>query len=210
MRRRLVRPNTRSYTGRHTGRPGADVVRFESGLEKDFLTKIRFRDDVLDVLEQPETFTYLDELGKKHRYTPDFRVQYVDRTVFYECKYRCQLRQNWELFRHIVSHMRQHLWERENAFFRIVTEATIRTTQLENIRLLTPFIHHDPDPDHVQTILNSLSTQEVTTVSELLSAYAVTNREKIYGALWSLIMRKKILIEWDHPIGMASKLRGPR
>ncbi|CAO3440441.1 hypothetical protein [Azospirillum endophyticum] len=53
MRRRIVKPNTRSFNGRHVMPDGNSDVRFESGLEHDFPTLLSLRDDVREIVEQP-------------------------------------------------------------------------------------------------------------------------------------------------------------
>lgn len=202
MRRRTVRPNTRSFTGRHVVRDASKDVRFESGLERDFLTLTRFRSDVLDVLEQPITLEYLDSQGRKRRYTPDFKVAYRDRTVLYEVKYRQQLRAKWPLYREAFAFARS--WARASGMqFRIVTERLIRTVRFENARLIGPYVGIEPEPRMAAAITASLTAGPRTVLSLMreLCPEAI-ERGPFYAALWPMLANQHLSFDLGTPIGM--------
>lgn len=206
MRRRIIRPNVRSYTGRHVAANGS-VVRFESGLERDFLTLLRFRGDVEEILEQPETFHFLDGTGATRRYTPDFLVSFVPaKRVYYEVKFREQLRRDWPRFRDSLHFMRRHAAER-GAAFRVVTEITIRTPKLENARLLVPFATATPDPRIAGALLELVTSQPITILDALRAVCRSPNdRAAFYAALWPLLAQRILTTDFDKPIGMQSWL----
>lgn len=202
MRRRIIKPNTRSYTGRHVGMEAGTVVRFESALERDFLTLVRFRQDLVELEEQPKTYAYPDSAGRMRKYTPDFRVRLNDRTIYYEVKYREQLRQQWPLFKQIVPFMRRHLRFEEGAFYRVVTEQTIRGVRFENIRLLAPHTARVPDAALAGALLDRLRQIERTSIADLLNGIDKGDRAAFYATLWSLMAQRKVGVDLNTPICM--------
>ncbi len=205
VKRRIVRPNKRSYTGRHVSH-NAKEVRYESGLERDFLTLIRFRTDVLTVVEQPETFRFIDSAGRERRYTPDFKVTFTGKTVFYEVKYRAELRKNWNKYRDAVAFMRRHC-PQIGAAFRIVTDLIIRTPRCENIRLISSHQRRQPDPAVKSAIKAALATGPLAIVDLCrLLCPTLDDRAGFYATLWSLIARLEIKINFNQPISMESQV----
>jgi len=202
MRRRIIRPNTRSFTGRHVLPDGSSDVRFESGLERDFLTLLSARDDVLEILEQPIILTLAGPDGKPRRYTPDFRVTYRDRVVVYEVKYRDQLRKRWPNDRD--KYCQARAWAQANGMrFRIVTELTIRTVRFENARFLAAYRDVTPDPALAGTILAAL-TGGPRTVLDLVHILCPdrADRARFYTAFWPMLANRTLRADPRAPIGM--------
>ncbi|MGY0711707.1 TnsA endonuclease N-terminal domain-containing protein [Azospirillum argentinense] len=202
MRRRIIRPNTRSFTGRHVLPDGSGDIRFESGLERDFLTLLSIRDDVLEIVEQPFSLTLQSPDGKPRRYTPDFKVTYRDRVVVYEVKYREQLRKRWSEYRGKFSQART--WAQANGMrFRIVTELTIRTVRFENARLLAPYRGVAPDPAAAKAIIAGLADGP-RTVLDLVRALCPdrADRARFYAAFWPMLANRQLRADPHTPIGM--------
>ncbi|EMF9973308.1 Tn7 transposase TnsA N-terminal domain-containing protein, partial [Acinetobacter baumannii] len=55
---------------------GEKTIWFESTLERDFILKQEFNNNVIDVIGQPVVIPYITELGNQSNYTPDFLVQF--------------------------------------------------------------------------------------------------------------------------------------
>lgn len=202
MRRRIVRPNTRSFTGRHVGTPGAETVRFESGLERDFLTLIRFRDDVVEIVEQPFTVKFTDSTGRRRSYTPDFKVVYRHKTSLYEVKHKDELRAKWEQYREPYLHVRR--WARQNGMiFRIMTERAIRTVRFHNANMLLPHRGRVPEPIMAQRITARLAGGPLA-IGHLLKAVCREDGERgaFYAALWPMLARGLLRADFDRPLGM--------
>jgi hypothetical protein len=209
MKRRTVGPNKRSFTGRHVGTKRTPTVRFESGLERDLLTLVRFREDFIDVVEQPVTVEFTDSTGKERSYTPDFKVVYRSKTVIYEVKYRDELERNWDLYREHVRYMRS--WaRREGMYFRIVTELTIRTVRFENFRLITPF-RHDPVPAEMAARIAAALGNQKMSVLELAQRLcpALADRGHFYPALWGMLAHRTLATDFDSPLGMQALVWNP-
>lgn len=203
MRRRIIRPNTRSYTGRHVGTPGDVTVRFESGLERDFLTLIRFRDDVVEIVEQPFTVEFVDSTGRRRSYTPDFKVVYRHQTSVYEVKYKDELRAKWDRYREPYLHVRR--WARQNGMvFSIMTDRSIRTIRFHNAQMLLPHRGREPEPVMAKRISAELASGP-STVGQLVKAVCREDRERgaFYAALWPMLACGRVRADFDRPLGMA-------
>lgn len=210
MRRRIVRPNTRSFTGRHVLPDGTGDIRFESGLERDFLTLLSMRDDVREIVEQPFVMELPTRGDRLRRYTPDFQVSYIDRTVVYEVKYREQLRKLWP--DHGTKFLQARAWARERGIrFCIVTELTIRTARFENARLLAPYLGVAPDPGMASAIVAALSLGP-RTVLDLVQACCPErpDRARFYAALWPMLANRVLKADLGAPIGMDLVIEAPQ
>lgn len=207
MKRRIIRPNNRSYTGRHEGQRADDpnTVRFESGLERDFLTLVRFRPDYREVKEQPETFQFADRAGKRRSYTPDFQVTFASKTVIYEVKYRKELRQGWEdRYREIFLFMRSRA---DGRYFRFITEARIRSSLCENLRLLAPHQKWPPDELMRGQVLEALTDGPLSLVTLARQLCPTLEDRGLFNAtVWRMIAQRQINTDLDSPISMGSLL----
>ena len=202
MRRRIVRPNVRSFTGRHLGGVDTATVRYESGLERDFLTLVNFRDDVVEVVEQPVTLAFTDSTGRKRTYTPDFKVVYRTKTAVYEIKYKDKLRADWATYRESMLFARR--WAKQNGmFFRIMTDCSIRTVRFLNADMLLPHRPTVPDPEVAASIISALRLGPMTVLRLLKSVCSEnSDRAKLYGALWPMLARGQLKGDFDRPLGM--------
>ena len=94
-----------SISGNYSFR-GEKTIWYESTLERDFLFKQEYNENVIDVVGQPVAIPYITELGNESTYTPDFLVQfssaqYEDVDLFaapllIEIKPRKKLRTDWK------------------------------------------------------------------------------------------------------------------
>lgn len=204
MRRRIIRPNTRSYTGRHVSPDGAALNRYESSLEHDLLVLLHFN-RAIEIIEQPKTYLFADSLGQKRKYTPDFLVTLQSGVrVFYEVKFRAQLRCQWTTYRDVVMFMR-HQARAEGATYRIVTEAVIRRPRLENARLLLPYLSCDADPAITAALKTALNGGPLTiaAAAQQLSA-TPAERRNFFACLWPMISQGQIGADLDAPLSMGS------
>lgn len=207
MRRRIIRPNVRSFTGRHVCVETGAVTRYESGLERDALTLIRFRKPI-QIIEQL-SYDLIDGQGRPRRYTPDFTVTYRNGLlVVYEVKFREHLRRDWPRYRELLILIRRHLAP-QNGHFRFLTELTIRTPRLENIRLLTPHLRTEPNPKFAAKLLEHIAERPVS-IGTMVAALSQssTDRANVFAALWSLMARQTVWFDLNKPIGMDTLVSG--
>ncbi len=210
MRRRNIRPNTRSFTGRHVGTPGSPAVRFESGLERDLLTLLRFRTDVVEIVEQPFTVEFTDAAGRPRSYTPDFKVIFTHQTSIYEVKFRKDLRAKWDTYREPYLYLRQ--WARQRGwFFRVMTEGAIRTVRFHNADMLLPHRAREPHPEMARRITAQLAHGPLS-ILQLLTTTCPdnTDRAAFYAALWPMLAKGMVVADFDRPLGMSMAVELPR
>src|SRR5476649_2410692 len=75
---RRVKSTTRSLSGVFAFR--GEGVAFESGLERDFLSRMDFRRDVMSAVAQPIQLNFVARNGRSYTYTPDFLVRFHSHT----------------------------------------------------------------------------------------------------------------------------------
>lgn len=204
--RRIPR-SRRSIRGMHPWRVRGRSLRFESTLERDFITRMVFDPEVVEVGEQPIEIIYTRD-GRRRTYTPDFLVTFryrpgivAPRHVIYEVKYWDDLRENWTEHRPKFEAARE--WARNRAMgFRLATDRSIRGPELENAKRLIPFLASAGDPEHDEALLATLRRHgriAVATLMQLLS----TDRLKqahFYSSLWRLMAAGRVLADFSMPI----------
>lgn len=88
-----------SISGNYAFR-GEKTIWFESTLERDFILKQEFNNNVIDVIGQPVVIPYITELGNQSTYTPDFLVQFSSSNCddfedfLYQCSSKLSLRKS--------------------------------------------------------------------------------------------------------------------
>lgn len=70
---RRVRSNGQNLRGVITNKAGR-LVQFESWAERSLILRLDRDGEVLDYQSQPERFSFSDDQGRPHSYTPDFKV----------------------------------------------------------------------------------------------------------------------------------------
>jgi len=72
---RKIGPTRRSVSG-YVSFHGNTPMPYESTLERDFLVKMDFDLEVLDVIPQPVQIPFFARNGQKYTYTPDYLVYF--------------------------------------------------------------------------------------------------------------------------------------
>lgn len=143
---REIRPGRQSVTGLLKVSPDQPQIPFESSLERDFAILMSGREGVLSIEAQPVTIRYLDELGKKHIYTPDFLVTHKTNyghpalhSMLVEVKYQSDLN-GPEQPNLLAKFKHAQRWaEFKGWSFAVYSEAEIRNAELDRARELLPF-----------------------------------------------------------------------
>lgn len=194
MTRRRVPPSNTHVTGVASSRIAVGDAEYESALEGDFLVLMEFVPRVTEFTVQPVTINYMDEAGRRRRYTPDVlalerRFDYWFQSILYEVKPAAILRLRWrELrpkFKAATRYARDRGW-----VFKIRTEQHIRTDYLWNARFLLPY--RDPrrmDLSYLKLILARLEDMRQATAEELMVAVCQYkwNRAIALSTLWHLV-----------------------
>lgn len=190
---RKIPKNYRNVTGVAASAGKSEgAAQFESTLERDFLTLLRFSPDVKKFEVQPITIPWWDAEGIKRGYTLDTLVFFHEacsrRPWLCEVKYRSDLKEHWAewrpKFKAAVKYARDHGWR-----FRLMTEVEIRTPYLKNANFLLPFRRDTPDPSQSNAILDLVAKLEDATPEKLIKAlgHDLLEQASLLHTIWCLV-----------------------
>lgn len=156
---RKIPPNTRSNTGYVPLLCQERAVWFESALERDFLYRLDFNENLLSVLEQPVQLPYLTAHGRDSTYTPDF-LYVADNpgkgrtSTLVEIKYEDDLQKDaveiWPKLDAGRAYAESQGWNYE-----LVTDRDIRTPFLKNVKFLSAF-RRQPIAPYIQDNIDDI------------------------------------------------------
>lgn len=179
---------TRSMGGRLVG-----GGRFESALERDFMTLMSWEQDVQRVSPQPVRIPVADRVAGRRNYTPDFLVEWrpvggqSPLTELVEVKYREAFVGQWRAWRALARAASAYATVR-GWRFRIVTEVEVRTTRLTNVRRLLPYRRRPADEAAKATLIARLRRYGPTSVELLVPPDEEPGqRRALLHALWHLV-----------------------
>lgn len=169
---RRVKPTTRSLSGVFAFR--GEGVAFESGLERDFLSRMEFRTDVLSVVAQPVQLDFVARNGRSYTYTPDFLVRFHSYTrqtpMLVEVKPEENWRKSWRdslpKWKTALRHAKQQGWG-----FHIYDESRIRGQSLRNIHYLQRYKRADYEEVDLEAIIRTVSFMGIATVQYLVTLH---------------------------------------
>ncbi len=188
---------------------------FESTLERDFIETLEFDHYVDYYCEQPVVIDYFDN-GLRHKYTPDFFIAFRKdlaasskmKSMICEVKYRDTLKEKWLEFKPRFKAAKKYAEER-GWVFHIITERSIRTAFLQNIKFLSRYKNSKYVNTEAFTVLShTLSELKVTTPEELIKCAARDKKmqaELIYS-LWYLVASGSIGCDLHNPLTMKTEL----
>ena len=188
--------------------------RYESALERDFMTLLAF-DATVDVYTpQPVVVHYIDAEGVKRRYTPDGLVEWrtdvdVDdlRPVLTEIKFREEFAGNWRAWR--VKARAAQAFARERGWhYKIFTEREIRTPVLENATFLLQYQSRPSSPETEEWVLNRLHTLSESTPADLIASLYRDrwNQATLIPVLWRLMAERSVGFDVSQPLTMNSPI----
>ena len=199
-----------SVSGNYAFR-GEKTIWFESTLERDFLLKQEFDDNVVDVVSQPITIQYITELGNESTYTPDFLVQLSCATYFspslfpnpilIEIKPREKLIKDWvklkPKFKAAIAFCKEKGWD-----FKLIDEARIYDTYWENLHFLKRYKRFSVEENRRDSLINTLQNIGSCSVSELPSFLYRDETNVLYTIhdIWALIAQKYINCDLNRPL----------
>ena len=199
-----------SVSGNYAFR-GEKTIWFESTLERDFLLKQEFDDNVVDVVSQPITIPYTTELGNESTYTPDFLVQlscasYFSPSLFpnpilIEIKPREKLIKDWvklkPKFKAAIAFCREKGWD-----FKLMDEARIYDTYWKNLHFLKRYKRFAVEDGRRDSLINTLQKIGSCTVTELPSFLYRDETNVLYAIhdIWALISQKHIKCDLNLPL----------
>ncbi|HFF5130218.1 Tn7 transposase TnsA N-terminal domain-containing protein, partial [Acinetobacter baumannii] len=136
-----------SISGNYAFR-GEKTIWFESTLERDFILKQEFNNNVIDVIGQPVVIPYITELGNQSTYTPDFLVQFSSSNcddfedfpvpMLIEIKPKKKLVEDWDKLK--PKFRAAHRFAADKGWkFKIISETRLYDQYWENINFLKKF-----------------------------------------------------------------------
>lgn len=191
-----------------------DDQMFESSIEEDFFTLLRFNRLVAGFEHQPIKVEWTDAEGTVHEYTPDVLVRY--RTDLPEaadlittlCEVKPDLVDDQNSSRHRGPRRTEN--EEENALkwaaaerlasnrgwaFKVYRESEIRTPYLTNARFLLRHLERAVSNPELETpLLSSLQAQGEMTLGKWVSEFAATDldRARILPVCYRLIAQGRV------------------
>ncbi|MEI6949645.1 TnsA endonuclease N-terminal domain-containing protein [Paraflavisolibacter sp. H34] len=204
---------TKSYcsiTGKKPSRKTGNSHRFESALERDYISLLEFDERVEWYVEQPFTISYSYN-GKVRIYTPDFLVIYkpsVDAIpLLAEVKYKADLKRHEAEYQPKFEAAIEFAHEKGYQFS-VITEEEIRTGGLQNAVFLNRYLHGDVDAECATILMTCLSDLQYSTPEALLTYCSNTanNKSELLYVLWQLIARRTVCCDLIVPITMNSKI----
>lgn len=205
---RRIRPSSRSITGKRPSQKTQIIQRFESTLERDFLTLLEFDTTIEDYGVQPITIPYVHE-GKARRYTPDALIYYKPnvgkKPLLCEIKYAEELQQKKDLLEPKFN--AATAYANANGFqFKVFTEVDIRNCYLRNIKFLSRYYHDLIDESYSKMVAAALLKKTTATPQELLTGSTEAENANILYTVWQMLARKIISCDMHQPISMTSTL----
>ncbi len=190
--------------------------KFESSLERDFISVLEFDYLVDRYVEQPIEIEYLDD-GKLRLYTPDFLVFYrTDREVcknatplLCEIKYSEDIKKNGQEY--TLKFQAASVYCKKHGYrFEVLTEREIRNDFLINARFLQRYkrVIESTSMNDYYLIDKTLSELVITTPSELLLACARDwqRRAEILYTLWNMIANCEVGCDLNRKLTMNSEI----
>ena len=187
---------------------------YESLLECDYLTLLRFSPDVARFTAQPCTVAYAWG-GKKRTSTPDVLVEFrrgdtggaLRATELIEIKpssiYAAADPLMLAKFGAATIHATEKGW-----IFRVVTESDLPAGRLENAKFLLRYLTRTIDGAYGQLVIEALGQYQQATVESLIKMcqQSEQNRAQVLTEEWSLIAQRRIGADLDEVLTMQSPL----
>lgn len=196
---------------------GETAIPFESSLERDFLIRMAFNRQVLDVISQPVRLPFTAKTGREYPYTPDYLVYYrvghsyedSPKPLLVEVKYRADIKKHWSDWKNKFRAAHRYAKERDWAFH-IYDESRIRGIVLDNIKFLERFKGMHIEPEDKAAILTTAQEQRSTTFNYLLARhYGGIYRAEGVGHIWHLLATRQLDCDLTLPLNDMTELWMP-
>lgn len=143
-------------------------------LERDFLSRMDFRKDVLSVVSQPVQLDFVARSGRSYTYTPDYLVHFHSRShlrpMLVEVKPQENWRENWRdllpKWKAAWRYAKQQGWR-----FHIYDESRIRGQSLKNIQYLERFKNADYADLDLDAVVRTVAFKGVASIDYLLELH---------------------------------------
>jgi hypothetical protein len=204
---RKPRNHSRSFTGKFPSTKNNRMIRFESGLERDFIHLLEYEKRVLKYEEQPLEFNYLEN-GKTKIYTPDFGALISGRRWIFECKPVRFLnsKDNPKKFILGEDRCRERGW-----FYQVITDKMIRSgNKLRNVKYLWAYSRFEVSPELVGKIYSCILQNPSLRVIDVMNRLSNYSPTSVQAAVFHMAYHHLLEISVnDEPITNMSLVRMP-
>jgi hypothetical protein len=187
-------------------------VDYEATQESRFVTWARFQPNFVEIISQPYKIPYITPDGCKGAWYPDYLVRWKvpqkPWIVEIKNKRRMQARQDRRV---IAAKMRggRAFARARGMWMRLLTEKTTQSQRAANAVFLLPFRKWSPAPElHRDLIAAALDPINSTVLDVIDRVASHQSREDVIAAFWHLVATFTVLIDYDAPILMSSRIRG--
>lgn len=204
-----------------------DGQMFESTLEEDFFTLLRFNRLVANFEHQPVTLEWMDATGKIRKYTPDALVHYRNDLpeaagmVSILCEVKPDLNTDKKSPRRRKPPRKEN--EEENALkwaaaeryaarqgwqFKVYRESEIRTPYFDNARFLLRHLERRTASELDKPLLDKLRARGSLTLGEWAATMASTDQERaqILPLCYRLIAELQVVVDLQIPLSLNSMI----
>ena len=205
---RKIGPTRRSVSGIYPFRRRT-AIPFESTLERDFLIRTAFFQNVHEIVAQPIQIPFRTVSGREATYTPDFLVIYrlgnrpypqYPKPKLIEVKPENEWRQHWRRWsrkwRAAMRTARERGWT-----FHIHDESRIRDATLDNIRFLERYHRMGFDDEDSRRLIEHIRELGSAPMHYLVDE-RVASEERSVGIahLWHLLSTRRIDCDISRPL----------
>ena len=205
---RKIGPTRRSVSGSYPFRRQT-AIPFESTLERDFLIRTEFFQNVSEVVAQPIQIPFRTARGRAAVYTPDFLVIYrlgnraypeYTKPKLIEVKPAAEWRRHWRRWSPKWRAAMRTAWER-GWTFHIRDESRIRDTTLENIRFLRRYGQLRFDAEDTVWLIDQIRRLGSAPMGYLVDELIAADERSIGIAhLWHLLATRRIDCDVSRPL----------
>lgn len=214
---RKIKPTRRSVSGVYPFRDEL-AVPFESTLERDFLMRSEFFQDVLDVIAQPAQIPFVGSNGQTYTYTPDFLVYYklgsrsysdYPKPLLVEVKPEAEWRQYWRNWLPKWKAARRYAHE-QGWQFHVHDESRIRDKVFENVRFFERYKRMSFSLEESECVINSVQQMGSVPIHYLLARHFMgIYRGQGLAHIWHLIATRRIDCDVSQDINEFSEVWMP-
>ena len=206
---RKIGPNNRSITGKRPSDKAGRSQHFESALERDYLLLLEWDETVLDYGVQPVSIYYTHD-GRATRYTPDVLVHYRTETnrksALVEIKYEAELLAKQAQYSARFGAATEYA-DSNGYEFRIITERTIRTTYLYNLKFLAGYRQYPIDQLLAETVISKFDGGKKLSPIQFQAENGLD--EKVLYTIWQLLASKVLTGDLQQKLTMNTLLWKP-
>jgi len=203
---RKLRLTSKSITGIRASANGRGIS-FESTLERDLIVLMQFDPTVRSIEEQPLTVAWVDEDGRRRRYTPDFLIRADAATRLIEVKPAAILEQQADELRPKFEAATRYATER-GWHFEVWTEREIRTPRLANAKFLLGYRERAADAELAEALISAVNRLNPIPVRRLLEQAFPDDSRRARGLaeLWRLLATGLIAADFDRELSPATSI----